>query len=98
MALTKAQIVDTAYAIVRDHGLAGLSMRHLASELQVQAAQRSALGYRHIVLHEAAGQTRLLEVAAVEGFKKVTAVVAVKAGLVDQQSLEGRALEHPSWL
>ena len=37
MALTRTQIVDTAYAIVRDHGLAGLSMRHLASELQVQA-------------------------------------------------------------
>ncbi|MGG5752912.1 TetR family transcriptional regulator [Zafaria sp. Z1313] len=36
MALTREQVVDTAVAILRDFGLADLSMRRLARELDVQ--------------------------------------------------------------
>lgn len=36
MALTRGQIIDAAMAILRDYGLADLSMRRLARDLQVQ--------------------------------------------------------------
>jgi TetR/AcrR family transcriptional regulator, tetracycline repressor protein len=36
MALSRTQIVDAAYAILRQHGLPGLSMRRLAQDLGVQ--------------------------------------------------------------
>jgi AcrR family transcriptional regulator len=34
--LSRAQIVDAAYSILREHGLGGLSMRRLARDLGVQ--------------------------------------------------------------
>src|SRR5580704_7670017 len=37
MALSRTQIVEAAYAMLREHGLAGLSMRRLAQDLGVQA-------------------------------------------------------------
>ncbi|HEY6493238.1 MAG TPA: TetR family transcriptional regulator [Trebonia sp.] len=36
MALSRSQIVEAAYAVLRENGLAGLSMRHLAHDLGVQ--------------------------------------------------------------
>jgi TetR/AcrR family tetracycline transcriptional repressor len=36
MALSRTQIVDAAYAMLRQHGLPGLSMRRLAQDLGVQ--------------------------------------------------------------
>jgi TetR/AcrR family tetracycline transcriptional repressor len=36
MALSREQLIDAAIAILRDHGLASLSMRNLAKELGVQ--------------------------------------------------------------
>jgi AcrR family transcriptional regulator len=37
VALSRTQIVDAAYAMLRQHGLPGLSMRRLAQDLGVQA-------------------------------------------------------------
>jgi len=37
MALSRTQIVEAAYAVLREHGLAGLTMRRLAQDLGVQA-------------------------------------------------------------
>lgn len=37
MALSRTQIVEAAYAMLREHGLPGLSMRRLAQDLGVQA-------------------------------------------------------------
>ena len=37
MTLSRTQIVEAAYAMLREHGLAGLSMRRLAQDLGVQA-------------------------------------------------------------
>lgn len=56
MALSRTQIVEAAYARLREQGLAGLSMRHLAQDLGVQAG---ALYY-----HVASKQDLLASVAA----------------------------------
>lgn len=56
MALTREQIVDTAFAMLRDGGLAGLTMRRLAARLEVQPG---ALYY-----HVASKQELLVAVAA----------------------------------
>jgi TetR/AcrR family transcriptional regulator, tetracycline repressor protein len=55
MALSRTQIVEAAYAMLREHGLAGLSMRRLATDLGVQPG---ALYY-----HVASKQDLLVAVA-----------------------------------
>lgn len=55
MALTHAQIVDAAYRLLAEHGLAGLTMRRLAQSLDVQPGA--------IYYHVASKQELLVAVA-----------------------------------
>lgn len=76
MALTRPQIVDAGYVLLRDHGLAGLSMRALASRLGVQAG---ALYY-----HVASKQDLLAAVAErILTDTKITATTDAAAAACD---------------
>ncbi|MBP2414686.1 AcrR family transcriptional regulator [Arthrobacter stackebrandtii] len=64
MALTREQLVDTAFGILRDYGLADLSMRRLARDLGVQVG---ALYWHVKNKQELLGVLSVMILARVEG-------------------------------